>query len=320
MLAAVARVQSFLSRSSLKPYDKRAGHGFWRQLTMRQTFNGHGDAPPALLVVVVAQHVGADSAAVDDQTAQAEVRALVAHLQDPPLEPAVRLSIASQRSDGPGEADAGGEVTALLGEPFVEEQLLGLRFRVSPQSFFQINTAAAERLYATLRSLCQLGPDTVVLDVCCGTGTIGLCMASVARRVIGIELSAAAVDDARANAALNGIENASFIAAKAEAATRSVLQGLSAEERRSLVAVVDPPRAGLHNDVCKVLRACLPLQRIVFVACHAPSFVQNAVVLCRPRSTSFEGAPFEPTRAFPMDLFPDTEHCELVVILERAAA
>jgi tRNA (uracil-5-)-methyltransferase len=83
------------------------------------------------------------------------------------------------------------------------------------------------------------------------------------------------------------------------------------------VAVVDPPRAGLHNDVIKALRACLPLQRILFVSCHAPAFVRNAIGFCRPTSRAFEGEPFTPTQAFAIDLFPDTEHCELVVVLER---
>lgn len=121
----------------------------------------------------------------------------------------------------------------------------------------------------------------------------------------------------RSNALLNSIPNAEFIASKAEAATRRVLSRLSAAERESLVAVVDPPRAGLHNDVIKALRGCLPLKRILFVSCHAPAFVRNAVGFCRPPSRAFEGEPFTPTRAFAVDLFPDTEHCELVVLLER---
>jgi tRNA (uracil-5-)-methyltransferase len=83
------------------------------------------------------------------------------------------------------------------------------------------------------------------------------------------------------------------------------------------VAIVDPPRAGLHHDVLKALRACTPLKRLVFVSCHAPAFVGNAVPLCRPTSRSFAGAPFVPTQAYAVDLFPHTAHCELIVLLER---
>ena len=129
----------------------------------------------------------------------------------------------------------------------------------------------------------------MLLDVCCGTGTLGLSLASSVKRVIGIEICVPAVEDARANATRNSVANSRFIASKAEDATRRVLEGLSAEEQSSLVAIVDPPRAGLHTEVLKALRACLPLSRIVYVSCHAPSFVQNAVALCRPTSTSFQG-------------------------------
>ena len=113
------------------------------------------------------------------------------------------------------------------------------------------------------------------------------------------------------------MSNATFLAAKAEDATKRVLESLSPEEKSSLVAVVDPPRAGLHADVLKALRACLPLKRLIFVSCHAPAFVANAVALCRPTSTSFLGEPFMPTKAYGLDLFPHTPHCEAVLLLER---
>ena len=142
----------------------------------------------------------------------------------------------------------------------------------------QVNTPGAESLCNLLRDLCQVGPSTTLLDVCCGTGTLGLSLvrtfvrlarscssrgpfvtaacsirvqASSVRRVIGIEICAPAVEDARANAERNGVANTTFIAAKAEVATRKLLDGLSPEERDSLVAIVDPPRAGLHPEVLK---------------------------------------------------------------------
>jgi len=158
----------------------------------------------------------------------------------------------------------------------------------------------------------------VLLDVCCGTGTIGLAMARSVKRVIGIESNAQAVADAAANAARNGITNAEFICAKAEQATRQVLERLTPSELDSLVAIVDPPRAGLHPDVVKALRRCAPLRSLLFVACHAPAFVTNAVSFCRPTSPSFAGVPFELVQAWPIDLFPHTPHCELVTLLERS--
>ena len=171
-----------------------------------------------------------------------------------------------------------------------------------------------------LRTLVSATPQTILLDVCCGTGTLGLSLASSVKRLVGIEMCAPAVQDARANAARNGLKNAEFRAAKAEVATRSILERLTDEEKRHLVAIVDPPRAGLQAEVLKALRACTPLTKLIFVACHAPSFVNNAVLLCRPTSTSFPGAPFAPTKAYALDLFPHTPHCELIVVLERESS
>ena len=98
---------------------------------------------------------------------------------------------------------------------------------------------------------------------------------------------------------------------------RRVLDGLTEQEQANLVAIVDPPRQGLHGDVIKMLRACAPLRRLLFVSCHVPGFVHNAVALCRPPSNTFKGHGFVPTKLMPLDLFPHTEHCELVVVLER---
>ena len=344
MKEVVRRVQALLLDSPLPPYNKVERTGFWRQLLVRQAFNpaptpaegaegagaggsGDGDsggdggsevvtAPdaggtPMLLVFQV------QASAASAETLAAERERLLSALTAAPHTIPMRLSVAIQPCDGPGEAIASEQLEWLCGPPYVEEQLLGLRYRVSPAAFFQVNTPGAEQLCNLLRKLCDAGPETVLFDVCCGTGTLGLSLASAVKRVIGIELCKPAVLDARANAARNGVANASFVVGKAEDATRRQLDLLSEAEKQSVVAIVDPPRAGLHHEVCKALRSCLALRRLVFVACHAPSFVNNAVPLCRPTSTSFQGPPFVPKRAFALDLFPHTPHCELIVLLER---
>ena len=329
MKAVVARVQSFVETSALPPYDKMTNGGYWRQLNVRQAFNpppaesdgdggrGGGDgggatATPMLLLFLVKESEA--SAA----TAKEEHARLVAALTQTPFSPPIDLRIAFSTSEGHGEAtSAEASEQWLVGPPYVEERLLGLTYRVSPAAFFQVNTPGAEQLCELLRDLCHVGPSTVLLDVCCGTGTIGLSLASAVKRVVGIEICVPAVDDARANAARNGVANATFIAQKAEQATHKVLESLTEEEKASLVAIVDPPRAGLHHDVLKALRACLPLKKLIFVSCHSPAFVGNAVPLCRPTSKSFQGEPFCPTASYALDLFPHTPHCELIVVLER---
>ena len=291
MLALVAAAQASLDGSSLPPYDKMSGEGFWRQLLVRQAFGGSGE--PALLAVVAVQSAGAPADIVSS-----ELDALTAALR----KSSSRLSVAAQTSDGRGEVTAEGAPTrSLLGEPWLEEHLLGLRFRISPAAFFQatswgfcapavpprrhsrplvqprrgasqVNTGGAETLVSLLRAQCGLTPRTTLLDVCCGTGTLGLALASSVHRVVGIEINADAVDDARRNAELNGVANAQaspprprgappvafatdaaptwqFVCGKAEAQIRGVLSAIPPDA--DVVAVVDPPRAGLHKDVLK---------------------------------------------------------------------
>eukprot|EP00316_Scyphosphaera_apsteinii_P011364 CAMPEP_0119303014 /NCGR_PEP_ID=MMETSP1333-20130426/4512_1 /TAXON_ID=418940 /ORGANISM="Scyphosphaera apsteinii, Strain RCC1455" /LENGTH=701 /DNA_ID=CAMNT_0007305561 /DNA_START=12 /DNA_END=2117 /DNA_ORIENTATION=- len=311
MIAAAARVQSFVASSRFPVFDKVSNVGFWRLLTARQAF--HCGEPPQMLLMVSVQVGEAEATEVE-----AEFERLAAHLQATPLQPPALLSLVALQSDGPGETANSGDIKLVFGDAYLQERILDMTFRISPFAFFQVNSGGAECLCSLLRSHCGITESTVLLDVCCGTGTLSLSMASAVRRVIGVELNEAAVQDAKVNAELNGITNATFIAQKAETATRNVLDGLSPLEKANLVAIVDPPRAGLHPDVLKALRACSPLRRILYVSCHAPSFVQNAVALCRPTSLKFRGEPFSPKRAFPVDLFPHTDKCEVVVLLERS--
>ena len=340
MKAVVARIQSFLLTSPLPPYNRMDGSGFWRQVTARQAFN---PPPPPLASspagIAAAQMAGADTpgssssgtplllvflvakSAAAEEVVSAEKKRLVEHLTASAYPMPLRLSLAMETADARGEAAAGGaEVPAeqLFGPSYIEERIHSLTYRVSPAAFFQVNTPGAEQLCELLRSVCNVGPNTVLLDVCCGTGTLGLSLASSVKRVIGVEICLPAVKDARANAARNKVGNATFMASKAEHATKGLLDSLTDEEKANLVAIVDPPRAGLHHDVIKALRACLPLTKLIFIACHAPSFVSNSAPLCRPTSTSFAGAPFAPVQAYGLDLFPHTAHCELVVVLERS--
>lgn len=125
---------------------------------------------------------------------------------------------------------------------------MDLEFHISPQAFFQVNTAAAEILYSTIvENLPLNSPNSHVLDICCGTGTIGLCCAKAgAMKVTGIEMNGPAVEDAKENAQLNGVTNTTFICSKAEAVLGNMLR--DHDQNSNLVAVVDPPRAGLHRD------------------------------------------------------------------------
>uniref|UniRef100_A0A7S3TS82 Uncharacterized protein n=2 Tax=Emiliania huxleyi TaxID=2903 RepID=A0A7S3TS82_EMIHU len=173
MLAAARRAQAVLAESPLPPYDKVSHEGFWRAMLARQSF-AHADGPPELLLCVAVQAAGLPEEQVASELARLR-EAFVA-----PLDPPVRLSLAVRRGAPPGEYKHAGEpaeaegVETVLGREYIEETLLGLSFRISPDAFFQVNTLGAESLLTLLRAQCSLGPDSVLLDVCCGTGTIGL--------------------------------------------------------------------------------------------------------------------------------------------------
>ncbi|XP_056447814.1 tRNA (uracil-5-)-methyltransferase homolog A-like [Gadus chalcogrammus] len=200
------------------------------------------------------------------------------------------------------------------GESSIQEELLGLKFRISPQSFFQVNTAGAEVLYSKVGEWAQLDQDSTVLDVCCGTGTIGLSLAKRVKKVIGIEMCKEAVEDAKHNAKLNGLTNVEFHCGKAEDLFPKILNALVSP---NVTAIVDPPRAGLHSKVVLAIRRAEHLKRLVYVSCNAKAAMANFIDLCRAPSNRVRGAPFRPVRCMAVDLFPQTVHMEMVLLLER---
>lgn len=202
----------------------------------------------------------------------------------------------------------------VTGEEWIHEELLGLKFRISPHSFFQTNTPAAEILYSAVGEWAQLDQDSTVLDVCCGTGTIGISLAKRVKKVIGIELCQEAVEDAQANAKANGLTNVEFHCGKAEDVFPTVLNAVVSP---NVTAIVDPPRAGLHSKVILAIRKAEHLKRLVYVACNAKAAMNNFIDLCRAPSNRVRGAAFRPVRAMAVDLFPQTMHCETILLFER---
>ncbi|XP_059406947.1 tRNA (uracil-5-)-methyltransferase homolog A-like [Carassius carassius] len=202
----------------------------------------------------------------------------------------------------------------VTGEEWIHQELLGLKFRISPHSFFQTNTPAAEVLYSTVGEWAQLDQDSTVLDVCCGTGTIGISLAKRVKKVIGIELCQEAVEDAKANAKANGLTNVEFHCGKAEDVFPTVLNAVTSP---NVTAIVDPPRAGLHSKVILAIRRAEHLKRLIYVACNAKAAMNNFIDLCRAVSNRVRGTPFRPVRAMAVDLFPQTMHCETILLFER---
>ncbi|XP_061763089.1 tRNA (uracil-5-)-methyltransferase homolog A [Nerophis ophidion] len=202
----------------------------------------------------------------------------------------------------------------VLGDDCIYEELLGLQFRISPHSFFQVNTAGAEVLYSAVGEWAQLDESSTVLDICCGTGTIGISLAKRVKKVIGIELCQAAVEDGKANTKLNGLSNVEFHCGKAEETLPNILGALVSP---NITAIVDPPRPGLHSKVILAIRRAAHVKKLIYVSCNAKAAMNNFIDLCRAPSNRVHGAPFRPVRAMAVDMFPQTMHFEMVLLFER---
>nr|CAD7396326.1 unnamed protein product [Timema poppensis] len=198
----------------------------------------------------------------------------------------------------------------LHGDTHLMEDLSGFTFRISPDSFFQVNTQAASVLYETALKLANLTYTTTLLDVCCGTGTIGILASRYVRGVVGIDIVHDAVKDAEHNATLNHVSNAEFISGRAEKVIPGVIRGLGMSSE--IVAVVNPGRSGLHESVIHALCETKQIQQLVYISCKADNAntMQNFVQLCH------EGN-FTLRKISPVDLFPHTTHTELVLLFKR---
>jgi len=203
-----------------------------------------------------------------------------------------------------GNAVLGDEFITLHGPGYIEDTLCGLTFRLSPRSFYQVNHHQAQRLYEAAISQAQITKNDTVLDLYCGVGTITLCMASAAGKVIGVEVIPQAVEDAKDNARRNGIGNVEFFCGDAgEAALELEKQGIKAD-----VVVVDPPRKGLNADTIEALHRFAP-RRIVYVSCD-PATLARDVALLKERGYVLKNA-------MAADLFPRCSHVESIVTLVK---
>ena len=190
------------------------------------------------------------------------------------------------------------------GQDFLTDRMCGLRFQISPLSFYQVNHAQAERLYALAGEYAGLTGRETVLDLYCGTGTIGLSMANRAGRVIGIEAVEQAVENARENAALNHIENAEFLCMDAVEAAQQLAQ----RGERPDVVVLDPPRKGCAPELIRTVADMAP-SRIVYVSCDPATLARDLKLF---RTFGYSAGPITP-----VDLFPRTKHVECVVLITR---
>jgi 23S rRNA (uracil1939-C5)-methyltransferase len=196
------------------------------------------------------------------------------------------------------------EVHTYKGRDFILEQMEGLKFKIGPQSFYQTNSGQAYALYKIARDFAGLTGNETVYDLYTGTGTIALFVAHQAKKVVGIEYVDAAIEDAKVNAELNGIDKTVFYAGD----MKDVLTHDFVEKNgKPDVIITDPPRAGMHEDVVKRISEIEP-QRIVYVSCNPATQARDLALLDEK---------YKVTKVQPVDMFPHTHHVENVVLLER---
>jgi 23S rRNA (uracil1939-C5)-methyltransferase len=194
------------------------------------------------------------------------------------------------------------EIITYRGKDYIEEEMEGLKFRVGAKSFYQTNSHQAYELYKVARNFAELTGDELVYDLYTGTGTIANFVAKQAKRVIGIEYVPEAIEDAKLNSSINGINNTLFYAGD----MKDVLTNdFVSEHGHPDVMIVDPPRAGMHQDVVDVILNAMP-KRIVYVSCNPAT---------QARDLSLLDSRYIVEAIQPVDMFPHTHHVENVVKL-----
>jgi 23S rRNA (uracil1939-C5)-methyltransferase len=194
------------------------------------------------------------------------------------------------------------ELVTFAGKDYIEEQMEGLKFRISPKSFYQTNSEQAYNLYKVARDFAQLKGDEVVYDLYTGTGTIANFVAKQAKQVIGIEYVASAIEDAKLNSKLNGIENTLFYAGD----MKDILnEEFIANHAKPDLIITDPPRAGMDEKVVEMLLR-LEAPKIVYVSCNPATQARDVALLAEK---------YDVEKIQPVDMFPQTYHVENVISL-----
>ena len=279
--AARERIVRWCRAQGLPAFDRRSRDGFLRNLVVRE---GRRSAELQVRLVTAPGEL--------DRSGLVEAAGTVGGLL-------------WTRTDSVAETTQAGETELLAGSDRLDEEIGGMRLRISSSAFFQTNTEMAERLYRLTIDYAQPAGTDRVYDLYCGIGTIGLLMAPRAAEVWGLELIEEAIADAIANARLNEIDNARFFAGD----VRLALRELVAQAGRPDILVVDPPRSGVSQKVVRRIIEAAP-RRIVYVSCNPTTLAPNAAQLVG------DGG-YRLRRVRPVDMFPQTPHIECVALLER---
>ncbi|HOV24246.1 MAG TPA: 23S rRNA (uracil(1939)-C(5))-methyltransferase RlmD [Candidatus Marinimicrobia bacterium] len=282
-------VREYVRYHNLTPYNHRRHTGYLRHLVLRK-----GIFTDQIMVNLV---TFADTPEVLEPLAHN----LTQNLKN-------ITSVVNTVTDNVCGTTTGKVIRLLTGQAFITDRIGNLTFKISPASFFQTNTRMAIKLYEIIKQFTQPEPHHVIWDLFCGTGSIALFLARDCRQVIGFEVVADAVADARENAQLNVIENALFICADLEKDVLAMPDSVKDLPRPDII-IVDPPRTGLTPQLIATMRQLLP-NRIIYVSCNPATQVRDLKKLTADNM-------YQIIKVQPIDLFPHTPHIETVTLLER---
>lgn len=280
-------IRDYAYAHELEFFNLRTQEGMLRNMMVRTSSTGE------LMVLLQCKIV--------NDTQLAQMKELLQYVGDTfPQITSLLYVINNKCNDTIGDLD----VEVFKGNDHIYEEMEGLRFKVGPKSFYQTNSEQAYNLYKVARDFAGLTGNELVYDLYTGTGTIANFVARRARKVVGIEYVPEAIEDAKVNSQINGIENTLFYAGD----MKDILtQDFINEHGRPDVIITDPPRAGMHNDVIDVLLFAEP-RRIVYVSCNPATQARDLQLL---------DAKYKVTAVQPVDMFPHTHHVENVVLLEK---
>jgi len=283
-LKALNLTFDYAIKKGLPFYDKKTHKGFLRHLVVRKA----SKAGEILLNIVTTTQLEHD------------FKELIEIYKNVDFESRL-VGVLHTQNDSWSDAVVCEKLNVLYGKDYLIEELLGLKFKISAFSFFQTNSYGAEKLYETVREFAGDVSDKIVFDLYSGTGTIGIIMAPMAKKVIGIELVEEAVMSARENAELNGLKNCTFIAG-------DVSKKLKEIKEMPDVVIVDPPRSGINPKALEDIIKFNP-QKVVYVSCNPESLARDLKI--------FSEGGYKVDKVKCVDMFPYTYHVETVVLMER---
>lgn len=300
MKFVVKQLEIYLRNTPFKHFDYQTGEGSWVSAIVRITQRQE--------TMVILNFVAQSISSVELNGVKNKLRQNF-EFGDGAQCNITSLYFSEKSRTGPGSLDN------LYGSDTISEALFGLEFLISPRAYFCINTHGAEILVETIAELAGLHKNLTLLDICCGTGAIGLSLARRCGMVLGVDILPEAVEDAKKNSKINRIENANFLSGPAEDLIPQMIQQAIHEE---IVAVIDPPRAGIAMKAIRQIRASR-IKKIIFVSSDPKTTIKNFVDLSRPSSATFFGDPFMPVVVQPVDLFPHTTHYMTLFLFMRVS-